>query len=89
MEEVQRFETRYENGYDLLTDERYNRWLEMYHPEDADLLLNQTFMPESPGCELTLLRSHHHPYHQLVVTSTSDVGESCKFHNIVVHSFSL
>ena len=32
-EEVCRFQTRFENGYDIKTDERYNRWLEMYHPE--------------------------------------------------------
>jgi hypothetical protein len=26
-EEIKLFETRFENGYDLRTDERYNAWL--------------------------------------------------------------
>ena len=34
-EELERFECRYENGYDLTTDERYNMWLHMYHPDEC------------------------------------------------------
>ena len=34
-EELERFECRYENGYDLTNDERYNRWLHMYHPDEC------------------------------------------------------
>ena len=34
-EELDRFECRYDNGYDLSTDERYNRWLRMYHPDEC------------------------------------------------------
>ena len=34
-EELDRFECRYENGYDLNTDERYNNWLRMYHPDEC------------------------------------------------------
>jgi hypothetical protein len=34
-EELEKFECRYENGYDLITDERYNRWLRMYHPDEC------------------------------------------------------
>ena len=34
VEELDRFECRYENGYDLKTDERYNNWLRMYHPDE-------------------------------------------------------
>ena len=32
--ELERFECRYENGYDLNTDKRYNKWLRMYHPDE-------------------------------------------------------
>ena len=32
--EIQKFKTRYENKYDIKTDKRYNKWLELYHPED-------------------------------------------------------
>ena len=35
VEELERFECCYENGYDLNTDERYNRWLHMYHPDEC------------------------------------------------------
>ena len=34
-EDLERFECRYENGYDLTTDKRYNRWLHMYHPDEC------------------------------------------------------
>ena len=33
-EELERFECRYENGYDLNTDEKINKWLRMYHPDE-------------------------------------------------------
>lgn len=32
-EEISLFERRFENGYDLIDDTRYNRWLSCYHPE--------------------------------------------------------
>ena len=51
VDEHKRFETRYENEYDLLGDERYNHWLEMYHPQETDFLLDSTFTPDSPGYE--------------------------------------
>lgn len=51
LDEHKRFETRYENGYDLLGDEGYNRWLEMYHPQESNSLLDSTFTPDSPGYE--------------------------------------
>ncbi len=31
--EIKLFERRYENGYDLEGDDRYNYWLKCYHPE--------------------------------------------------------
>ena len=30
-DELQRFEVRFENGYDLTHDSQYYRWLKMYH----------------------------------------------------------
>ena len=47
LDELQRFDIRYENGYDLLHDDRYNCWLEIYHPEET--LLDGSFTPDSPG----------------------------------------
>lgn len=32
-EEQELFQTRYENGYDVTTDERYNCWLSQHHPD--------------------------------------------------------
>ena len=32
-EELHRFEVRFENNYNIQTDDRYNRWLLEYHPE--------------------------------------------------------
>ena len=51
LDEHKRFERRYENGYHLLGDERYNHWLEMYHPQESNSLLDSTFTPDSPGYE--------------------------------------
>ena len=34
-EEIALFETRYENGYDVTEDARYNKWLSKFHPESA------------------------------------------------------
>ena len=31
-DELKHFQQRYEEGYDVECDERYNQWLEMYHP---------------------------------------------------------
>ena len=35
-EELLRFQMRYEEGYDLTTDTKYNKWLEMYHSGSKD-----------------------------------------------------
>ena len=32
--ELKRFSIRYENGYDIKSDERYNAWLRRYHPKE-------------------------------------------------------
>lgn len=32
--EVAKFARRHENGYDITTDERYNMWLDMFHPSE-------------------------------------------------------
>ena len=34
-EEISLFEGRFEDGYDLTHDARYNRWLSQYHPEST------------------------------------------------------
>jgi hypothetical protein len=34
-EEISLFERRFENGYDLTGDKRYNLWLSRYHPESS------------------------------------------------------
>ena len=39
-DEIQRFELRWDNGYDLKHDQRYNKWLEIHHPDY--LLLSKT-----------------------------------------------
>ena len=31
--ELKRFEIRYENGYNLTNDIKYNRWKDQFHPE--------------------------------------------------------
>ena len=31
---LKRFSIRYENGYDIKSDERYNAWLRIYHPKE-------------------------------------------------------
>ena len=35
-EELLRFQRRYEEGYDLTTDTKYNKWLEMHHSGSKD-----------------------------------------------------
>ena len=35
-DEVRLFELRLENGYDLKHDQRYNKWLELHHPDKLD-----------------------------------------------------
>ena len=32
--ELKRFSIRYENGYDIKSDERYNAWLRRYYPTE-------------------------------------------------------
>ena len=39
MEEIELFQIRYENGYDISTDSRYNDWLAKYHPESERMKL--------------------------------------------------
>ena len=47
-ETLERFETRYENGYDIFSDKEYVAWLQVYHPEDAP-----TDVPSSCGATRT------------------------------------
>ena len=39
-EEEQKFQRRFENGYDLKTDARYNKWLKQTHPAEAKRILS-------------------------------------------------
>lgn len=34
-DELRRFETAFEEGYDVVTNERYNLWLKLNHPDQA------------------------------------------------------
>ena len=36
-EELAKFTRRYENGYDIATDERYNAWLQIFHPTEGKI----------------------------------------------------
>lgn len=38
LEEEERFTTRYQNGYDLCHDVRYNEWLKIRHPKSLSNL---------------------------------------------------
>ena len=40
-EELKLFERRFENGYDLTTDKRYNLWLKNNHPEEGQSICGQ------------------------------------------------
>jgi len=42
-EEITKFKARFENGYNLMHDERYNCWLRKYHPDEVPL------KPHSPA----------------------------------------
>jgi len=48
--ELQRFEARIANGYDLAHDNRYNLWLKMYHPPEKRCHSQLAFniSPDSP-----------------------------------------
>ena len=40
--ELEKFTKRYENGYDLLIDKRYNKWLELHHQEEYGKLIGNS-----------------------------------------------
>ena len=48
-DELHRFEVRFENGYDLTHDNRYNLWLKMYHPMEARQVQSHLSFNLSPG----------------------------------------
>ena len=50
-EELLKFQTRYENGFDLVTDDRYNKWLTATHPDEAASLLDISFTSSSPHAD--------------------------------------
>jgi len=58
--EKQCFQICYENGYDLSTDKRYNRWLCINHPEESHHILEHkllTFSDSSDPGSLSMNRS--------------------------------
>ena len=42
VEKVEKFQHMFENGYDVVTDERYNQWLYLNYPAEAASLLNSS-----------------------------------------------
>ena len=40
VEEIEKFQRRFENGYDIVTDERYNQWLVQNYPAETTSLLD-------------------------------------------------
>ena len=52
IEQEQRFQTRFEEGYDLM-DSEYLRWLEINHPDSVPADRHMLVLaPESSGCIL-------------------------------------
>ena len=45
--EIKQFEARYENGFDLVSDDRYNQWLTLHHHADASALLDVSVTADS------------------------------------------
>ena len=41
--EIAKFTRRHENGYDITTDERYNMWLQLFHPSEVTTTLSTLF----------------------------------------------
>ena len=52
-EEVALFETRYENGYDIVGDDRYRQWLSNCHPEATNLVQPLQFSSATVGKHLS------------------------------------
>ena len=58
-EEIKKFEVRYEEGYNIISDEQYQAWLAVNHPEDALTTAETpaaamgTQSPELPGSPCT------------------------------------
>ena len=56
-EELERFEKRFENGYDIFTDEKYVAWLQEYHP-NSEPSVTSVFASVSPLEESAALLEH-------------------------------
>ncbi len=60
-DEVSRFTIRFENGYDLQHDTRYNTWKQLYHPESSDLSSQpSSSQPSSSQQFTTVLKQGSH-----------------------------
>jgi len=56
------FQRRYENGYNLNHDKRYNAWVHVAHPEPINLLLppGRCSTPISPGTTTSNRETRHY-----------------------------
>lgn len=60
-DECVQFQRRYDNGYDLVTDSRYNLWLKKYHPNAASRRV--WMQPVQCTAVSKFLRYHSPPSH--------------------------
>ena len=70
------FQRRFENGYDIDSDDRYNRWLRMYHPEGYEL----SFLEDSMVLHPTLRSS--------TPSGTPSDNQSLSDHSLDTHHLS-
>ena len=77
-QELHFFQTWFEKGYDIDSDDRYNRWLRMYHPEGYELcfledsrVLQPTLRSGTPSDDQYLsdhsINTHQSPPHQFAL----------------------
>lgn len=60
LEEQVLFERRYEEGYDITTDVRYNAWLNLYHPTGSTS--KPCHLLRSSSCTNCLMHVLDHAY---------------------------
>ena len=58
-EESQRFQRRWENGYERKHDQRYNHWLKIYHPDYQHTPKAGGFDLTNPSLELEQQKRKH------------------------------
>ncbi len=62
--ELSKFATRYENGYDITTDEHYNLWLQVFHTHHSgtDASGSSKWIIMVHACSLTHTHTHTHTH---------------------------